>query len=133
MTGTILCRWLCMVPVIGGMCDVARWLFLSHEHIDGCSVEVPVLAYLVLKVAPVWLFDPLWKVAEEDECGYRCLLEHGDVFDFYEFALVGWGWICSDGFLHHGVELRGGHGAFAVGADLKGCLEHFVDALLGEG
>ena len=36
-------------------------------------------------------------------------------------------------FLHYGVELRGGHGALAVGEYLYGFFKHLVDTLLGDG
>lgn len=50
-----------------------------------------MLADFVLEVSAVGLFHPLRQVAEEDECRNLRALEHGDVFDFDEFAFVAWG------------------------------------------
>lgn len=71
------------------------------------------------------------QVAEEDERRHLRAFEHSYVFDFDEFAFVAWRRICGDVVLQHGVELRCGHRALAVGIDGHGFLEHLVDALLG--
>lgn len=86
----------------------------AHEYGDGRAVKFPAFADFVLQVSAVWFFNPLWQVAEEYECRDDGFAQLGDVFDFNKFALVGGWWICGDGFEHVGVELRGGHGAFAV-------------------
>ena len=46
------------------------FLFFAEKQVDGRSVQVPVLANLVLQVALVGVFDPLRQVAEEDERGH---------------------------------------------------------------
>ena len=108
-------------------------LFLAHIDIDGGAVEIPCLAYLVLKITAIGFLDPLGKVAEEYECGYRRTLEHGDVFDFDKLALVGGGRVGTDCLEHDGVELRCGDDALAVLAYVERCLEHLEYTLLGEG
>lgn len=62
--------------------------FITHEDGYRSAEEVPVLAYLVLEEAPVWLLDPLREVAEEDKRRYDGILEHRYVFDLDEFAFV---------------------------------------------
>ena len=93
-------------------------LFFAHKDVDRGACESPVLAYLVFKIAAVRLFNPLGQVAEEYECGYGRTLEHGYILYLHELALVAWRRVCGNVFLHHGVELRRGHGAFAVLVDL---------------
>ena len=109
-----------------------RALFLTEEQVDGCSVQVPVLAYLVLKVALVGVSNPLRQVAEEDERGHIGALEHGDVLDFDIFPLDGRRRECRDVGLQRVVQLRCGDGRAAVVVHLDGRLQHLVDALLGE-
>ena len=63
-------------------------LFLAHENVDWCAVEFPVFSYLVFEISTIRLLYPLRQVAEEHKRRYARILEHGDVFDFHEFALV---------------------------------------------
>lgn len=80
-------------------------LFLAHEYVDRSTVEIPFLPYLVLKIAAVWLLDPLRQVAEEYECRYRRAFEHGDILDFDELAFVCWGRVGRYDLEHICVEL----------------------------
>ena len=107
-------------------------LFLAHEYVDGGAVEVPFFSDFVLEVAAVGLFDPLRQVAEENEGGYLGSLEHGDIFDFDEFAFVAWGRIGRDDFLHVGVELGCGYCATPSLIYLDGGLEDLEDTLFGQ-
>ena len=80
-------------------------LLLAEKQVDGCAMQVPVVAYLVLEVALVGVLDPLRQVAEEDEGGHVCALEHGDVLDLDILALdCGWR-VGLDIGLQHVVEL----------------------------
>ena len=78
---------------------------LAEEEIDDSAVQVPVLPDLVLKIPLVGIFDPLRQVAEEDEGGHVCTLEHGDVLDFDILALDGGRRIGLDVGLKRVVEL----------------------------
>lgn len=91
-----------------------------------------MLADFVLQVATIWLLNPLRQVAEEDERRHVRAFEHGDVFDFDEFAFVAWRRICVDVLAQLCVELRSGHGALTVLVDLHGDFQHLEDALFGE-
>lgn len=107
-------------------------LFFAHKDGDGCAVEIPVVADLVLQEAAVGVFYPLGQVAEEDKGGDLCAFQLGYVLDFDVFAFVG-GWRClRNYFEHYLVELRRGHFAAAVLVYVDGGLHHFEDALLGE-
>ena len=66
---------------------IKKSLFLAEKQVDNGSVQVPVLANLVVEVALVRILDPLRQVAEEDEGGHMGTLEHGDVLDLDILAL----------------------------------------------
>ena len=68
-------------------------------------MQVPVLSNLVLDIPLVGVLDPLREVAEEDECGHVCSLQHGDVLDLDIFSLHSGGRIGLDIGLQHVVEL----------------------------
>ena len=89
-------------------------LFFAHKHIYRSAGKVPMFAYFVFEISAIWLFNPLRQIAEENECGHLSTFKHGNIFNLHEFAFIAWRWICSDIFLHHGVELRCGYCAFAV-------------------
>ena len=95
-------------------------------------MQVPVFADLVFKISLVGVPDPLGQVAEEDERGHVCALEHRDVLDLYILALDRWWREGGDVGLQDVVELRGGYGQVTVVVDVEGRLQHLVDALLGE-
>ena len=112
--------------------EVQPQLFLAEEQVDGCSMQVPVLAYLVFEIALVGILDPLRQVAEEDERGDIGTLEHCDVLDFDIFALDRRRREGRDVGLQRVVQLRRRDGRAAVVVHLDGGLQHLVDALLGE-
>lgn len=107
--------------------------FVAEEEVDGGTGEVPVAADFVLEVTSVWFLYPLGEVAEEYERRNLSALEHGDIFDFNVFALVGWGRIGGDVFLKDAVEFGSRDGALAVLIDVDGGFNHLLDALFGEG
>lgn len=104
-------------------------LFVSHENVDRCTLEVPMFADLVLEIASIGVFDPLGKVAEEYERRDLCAFEHRDIFDFNIFAFVAWWRIGGDVFLQDGVELRGRHRPLAVFVYIDSSFDDFKDAL----
>ena len=106
---------------------------LPEEQVDGCAMQIPVLANLVFQIAFVGILDPLRQVAEEDERGNLCSLEHGDILDFHILALDGRGRKRLDGGLQDVVQLRGRDDNLAVVIHLDCGLQHLVDALLGNG
>ena len=107
--------------------------FVAHEDGYRRTVEIPLLAYLVLKEATVGLLDPLREIAEEDKRRDNSLLQHRDVFYLHKLTLVArrgrHGYLLE----HIGVELRCGDHPAAVLIDLDRGLEHFEDPLLCEG
>ena len=89
-------------------------LFLAHEYIYGRTAEVPLLPYLILKIASIGILDPLRKIAEEYKCGNHRLLQHCNILDFDIFSLIGRRRISTYNLLHVDIELRGGDDALAV-------------------
>ena len=107
-------------------------LFFAHEYGYRCAVEVPAFTYLVLQETTVWLLDPLRQITEEDEGGDYGFFEHGHIFYFHEFSLVGGGRCGAYHLKHISVELRGGNYAVPVLVHLDCLLYHLIDTLLGE-
>ena len=107
-------------------------LFLSHEYLHRCAVEIPVLTQLVFEEAAVWFLHPLRQVAEEDEGRHGRSLELCHIFDLDVFAFVGGRGICAYHLKHHFVELRCGYLAAAVAVNVDRGFYHLEYTLFGE-
>lgn len=106
---------------------------VSHEDLDGSPVEIPTLAYLVLKEAAIGLLDPLRKIAEEDKCRNIRVFQHRDIFDLHEFTFVR-GRGCYGYLLEQiTIQLRSRDYAPPVFINFDRSLEDLEDSLFCEG